>query len=131
MFSEKRVRSFTEKIFKAIGCSSKDAKLAADVLVSADLRGVDSHGVARLAGYVRLYDLGRLNPNPEIKIIHETASTAVLDGDRGLGLVVAPQAMRLAMKKAKRVGSGWVAVQNSNHFGIAGYHAMHDRNSND
>lgn len=124
MFSEKRVRSFTEKIFKAIGCSSKDAKLAADVLVSADLRGVDSHGVARLAGYVRLYDLGRLNPNPEIKIIHETASTAVLDGDRGLGLVVAPQAMRLAMKKAKRVGTGWVAVQNSNHFGIAGYHAM-------
>lgn len=124
MYTEKRVRTFTEKIFRALGCSPKDARLAADVLVSADLRGVDSHGVARLAGYVRLYDLGRLNPTPSIEIIHQTPSTAVINGDRGLGLVVAPFAMRLAMKKAKRSGTGWVAVQNSNHFGIAGYHAM-------
>lgn len=124
MYTEKRVRAFTEKIFKAIGCSAKEARMAADVLVSADLRGVDSHGVARLAGYVRLYDLGRLNPTPNIRLLHETPSTAVLDGDRGLGLVVAPHAMHLAMKKAKRSGTGWVAIQNSNHFGIAGYHAM-------
>lgn len=124
MIIEKRLRSFTEKIFKAIGCSTKDARLAADVLVSADLRGVDSHGTARLAGYVRLYDNGRLNPTPQIKIIHETPSTAVIDGDKGLGLVVAPFAMKVAMKKAKRYGSGWISVQNSNHFGIAGYHSM-------
>lgn len=124
MIQEKRLRKFTENIFLALGCPKKDAKLAADVLVSADLRGVDSHGVARLSGYVRLYDHGRLNPNPQIKIIHESPSTAVIDGDKGLGLVVAPFAMQIAMKKAKKAGSGWVSVQNSNHFGIAGYHAM-------
>lgn len=124
MIKENRLRKFTENIFLALGCPKKDAKLAADVLVSADLRGVDSHGVARLTGYVRLYDHGRLNPNPEIKIIHESPSTAVIDGDKGLGLVVAPYAMQVAMKKAKKAGSGWISVQNSNHFGIAGYHAM-------
>ncbi|MFC3810507.1 Ldh family oxidoreductase [Lacihabitans lacunae] len=123
MFASEKVRKFTEKIFKSLGCSTKDAKLAADVLINADLNGVDSHGVARLAGYVRLYDHGRLNPTPNIKIIHETPSTATIDGDRGLGLVVAPYAMQVAKKKAKKVGSGWVSVQNSNHFGIAGYHA--------
>jgi L-2-hydroxycarboxylate dehydrogenase (NAD+) len=123
MYASEKVRKFTEKIFKSLGCSTKDAKLAADVLINADLNGVDSHGVARLAGYVRLYDHGRLNPTPNIKIIHETPSTATIDGDRGLGLVVAPFAMQVAKKKAKKVGSGWVSVQNSNHFGIAGYHA--------
>jgi L-2-hydroxycarboxylate dehydrogenase (NAD+) len=123
MYSSERIRKFTEKIFKSIGCSSKDAKLAADVLINADLQGVDSHGVARLAGYVRLLDQGRLNPTPNIRILHETASTAVIDGDCGLGLVVAPFAMKIALKKAKKAGSGWVSVQNSNHFGIAGYHA--------
>lgn len=124
MYSSEKVRKFTEKIFKAIGCSSKDARLAADVLINADLRGVDSHGVARLAGYIRLYDHGRLNPAPQIKIIHQTPSTAVIDGDKGLGLVVAPFAMKVAIKKAQKAGSGWISVQNSNHFGIAGYHAM-------
>lgn len=123
MYSADKVRKFTEKVFAAIGCSNKDAKLAADVLVNADLNGVDSHGVARLSGYVRLYDHGRLNPTPDIKIVHETPSTATIDGDKGLGLVVAPFAMKLAIKKAKKAGSGWISVQNSNHFGIAGYHA--------
>jgi len=123
MYPVEKTRKFTENIFKALGCTQKDAKLAADVLINADLNGVDSHGVARLPGYVRLSDHGRLNPRPEIKIIHETPSTATIDGDRGLGLVVAPFAMKLAMKKAKKAGSGWVAVQNSNHFGIGGYHA--------
>jgi L-2-hydroxycarboxylate dehydrogenase (NAD+) len=69
MYSADKIRKFTEKVFKSIGCSTKDAKLAADVLVNADLNGVDSHGVARLAGYVRLYDHGRLNPTPTIKIV--------------------------------------------------------------
>lgn len=123
MYKVEKVRAFTENIFKSIGCSEEHAKLAADVLISADLSGVDSHGVARLAGYVRLYDHGRLNPKPEIKIIHETPSTATIDGDKGLGLVVAPFAMKVAKEKAENVGSGWVAVQNSNHFGIAGYHS--------
>lgn len=105
-------------------CPSADAELAADVLLKADLRGIDSHGVARLIGYVRLWDKGRINPTPDIKIVHETPSTATVDGDAGLGLVVAPFAMKVAMEKAESVGSGWVSVKNSNHFGIAGYHAL-------
>jgi LDH2 family malate/lactate/ureidoglycolate dehydrogenase len=92
--------------------------------LSADLRGVDSHGVARLSGYVRLWEVNRINAKADIKIIHETPSTAVVDGDSGLGLVVAPFAMQVAIDKAKQVGSGWVSVQNSNHFGIAGQYAM-------
>lgn len=115
---------FTKSILEAAGCPEKDARLGAKVLLSADLRGVDSHGVARLNGYVRLIDKNRVNTNPEIKVVHETPSTAVMDGDAGLGLVVGPDAMNLAIEKAMKVGSGWVAVRNSNHYGIAGYHAM-------
>ncbi|NLR93060.1 Ldh family oxidoreductase [Flammeovirga agarivorans] len=116
--------NFSKNVFLAMGCPEKDADLAANVLLSADLRGVDSHGVARLIGYVRLWEAGRINPTPEIKIIHETPSTATIDGDAGLGLVVAPQAMQVAIDKATNVGTGWVSVKNSNHYGIAGYHAM-------
>lgn len=119
-----QLKQFVISVFTSIGCSDEDAELAADVLVSADARGIDSHGVARLAGYVRLFDHGRLNTKPNIKILHESPSTALLDGDRGLGLVVAPKAMEIACEKAALAGTGWVAVQNSNHFGIAGYHAM-------
>ncbi len=98
--------------------------LAANALLSADLRGIDSHGIARLSGYVRLWEVKRVNATPAIQIVHETPSTAVLDGDQGLGLVVAQEAMKIAIAKAEKVGTGWVSVQNSNHFGIAGYHAM-------
>ncbi|MHA8063680.1 Ldh family oxidoreductase [Aquirufa aurantiipilula] len=119
-----RLQNFVASVFESIGTPENQAQLAAEVLVSADARGIDSHGVARLAGYVRLFDHGRLNPNPKIKIIHESPSTAVIDGDRGLGLVVAPYAMEIACEKAEKAGTGWIAVRNSNHFGIAGYHAM-------
>lgn len=124
IFSYDQLLAFTNTIFLKIGCSVKEAATAATVLLSADLRGVDSHGVARLSGYVRLWDAGRINATPSIRVIHETPSTAVVDGDSGLGLVVAPAAMQVAIDKARNVGTGWVSVQNSNHFGIAGYHAM-------
>lgn len=107
-----------------MGCPEKDAQTAAEILLSADLRGVDSHGVARLSGYVRLWEAGRINPNPNMKVVYETPSTAVVDGDQGLGLVVAPFAMKVAIEKAKVAGTGWVSVKNSNHYGIAGIHAM-------
>jgi L-2-hydroxycarboxylate dehydrogenase (NAD+) len=123
-FSYDQLFGFAEKIFLKIGCDKEDAKLAARVLLSADLRGVDSHGIARLSGYVRLWDVKRVNANPQIRILHETPSTATIDGDSGLGLVVAPKAMKVAIDKAKQVGTGWVSVQNSNHFGIAAFHAM-------
>lgn len=119
-----RLQKFIRDVFLAIGCSEKNASLASEVLISADLRGIDSHGIARLPGYVRLKDHGRLHPNPNIEVVHETPSTGVIDGDKGLGLVVAPFAMDIAMEKAEKVGSGWISVRNSNHFGIAGYHAM-------
>jgi len=107
-----------------MGCSAEHARLSADVLIKSDLRGIDSHGVARLQGYVRLWEKKRINTNPYIKIVHETATTATVDGDAGLGLVVAPFAMKVAIEKAEKFGSGWVSVRNSNHFGIAGYHAL-------
>ncbi|GAA3970771.1 Ldh family oxidoreductase [Pedobacter ginsengiterrae] len=107
-----------------MGCSDEHAELAADVLIRSDLRGIDSHGVARLSGYVRLWEKKRINATPNIKIVHETPTTATIDGDAGLGLVVAPFAMKVAIEKAEKYGSGWVSVKNSNHFGIAGYHAL-------
>ncbi|WP_341837995.1 Ldh family oxidoreductase [Chitinophaga pollutisoli] len=119
-----QLKTFTRDVFLKMGCSAGHAELAAVVLLSADLRGIDSHGVARLSGYVRLWEAGRINPTPDIRIVHETPSTAVVDGDGGLGLVVAPFAMQVAIDKAKIAGTGWVSVRHSNHFGIAGYHAM-------
>jgi L-2-hydroxycarboxylate dehydrogenase (NAD+) len=116
--------NFSKEIFLKIGCPEEDADLASKVLLSADLRGVDSHGVARLSGYVRLWEAGRINAKPKVKIVHETPSTAVVNGDSGLGLVVAPKAMGIAIEKAKTAGTGWVSVKNSNHYGIAGFHAM-------
>lgn len=124
MYSYEKLKAFAKAVFISMGCPEEDAETASTVLLSADLRGVDSHGVARLIGYVRLYEAGRINPKPDIKIVHETPSTAVIDGDQGLGLVVAPFAMKVAMDKARQAGTGWVSVRNSNHYGIAGYHAM-------
>ncbi len=115
---------FTRDVFKQIGSDEENAALAATGLLRADLRGVDSHGIARLSGYVRLWEAGRANTKPRMQIVHETPSTGVVDGDQGLGLVVAPFAMKLAMGKAANVGSGWIAVRNSNHFGIAAQHAL-------
>ncbi|HAO47672.1 MAG TPA: Ldh family oxidoreductase [Ferruginibacter sp.] len=123
-FSYQQLFSFSKNIFIKIGCSEADADTAARSLLSADLRGVDSHGVARLSGYIRLWEVERVNAKPAIRIVHESPSTAVVDGDRGLGLVVAPFAMQVAINKAKQAGTGWVSVKNSNHFGIAGHHAM-------
>lgn len=124
VYPYKKLYDFAHAVFMKIGCSETDASTASDTLLSADLRGVDSHGVARLSGYVRLWKKGRINAKPSIKIVHESPSTAVVDGDAGLGLVVAPFAMQVAIEKAEKAGTGWVAVRNSNHYGIAGYHAM-------
>ncbi|MEQ8303179.1 MAG: Ldh family oxidoreductase [Cyclobacteriaceae bacterium] len=124
LFKEDVLKQFCKEVFVYMGCSENDAKLSSDVLISADLRGVDSHGVARLSGYFRLWENDRINTKPEIKTIWETPSTASIDADRALGLVSSPFAMDIAIKKAKDVGTGWVSVQNSNHFGIAAYHAM-------
>ena len=124
LFPYHSLRVFAENIFLKIGFSQENAQLATKVLLSADLRGIDSHGIARLSGYVRLWTAKRLNSSPNLQITYETPSTATLDADASVGLVSAPYAMQIAINKAKNCGTGWVAVKNSNHFGIAGYHAL-------
>ncbi|MCC2548361.1 Ldh family oxidoreductase [Hymenobacter sp. BT175] len=124
VFSYNQLFAFTESVFLSIDCPAEDATQATEALLSADLRGIDSHGVARLIGYIRLWEAGRINATPRVGVVYETPSTAVVDGDGGLGLVVGPKAMAVALEKARLAGTGWVSVRNSNHFGIAGYHAM-------
>ncbi len=124
VFSHQSLTNFSVDVFRSMGCSEEHAQRAAAVLIDADLKGIDSHGIARLPGYIRLWQKKRLNPTPRIEVVHETPSTAVIDGDGGLGLVVAPEAMKYAMDKAASAGTGWVSVRNSNHYGIAGHHAL-------
>jgi L-2-hydroxycarboxylate dehydrogenase (NAD+) len=115
---------FTVRVFRHFDVPDADARTAATVLQSADLRGIDSHGVARLHTYFDMFQLGRINPRPRVVIVRETASTATVDGDNGLGLVVGPKANAIAMEKAYTAGSGWVSMRNSNHYGIAGWYVL-------
>jgi len=124
VFHIERLREFSTRVFLHFGVPKEEAAQAAEVLASADLRGIDSHGVARLHTYFDLLIEGRINPKPQIKTIRSTLSTATVDGDNGLGLVVGPQANRIAMEMAEKAGSGWVSVCNTNHFGIAGYYVL-------
>src|SRR5688500_11019450 len=123
-FPSSYLRDFTTHVFMYFGVPEKDALQAAEVLSKADLRGIDSHGVARLRTYVDIFKIGRINPKPNIKIIREKKSVATVDGDSGLGLVVGPKANEIAMEKASRYGSGWVSVCNTNHYGIASYYSL-------
>ena len=123
MISHKKLEYFTKEVFTSLGIPGDVAIIAAENLVMADLRGIDSHGVARLSGFVRLIKAGRINIHAQPNITYESASTATFDGDAGLGLFVANEAMKIAIQKAEICGSGWVAVKNSSHFGIAASHA--------
>jgi len=118
------LREFSTRVFLHFSLPKKDAMQAAEVLACADLRGIDSHGVARLHTYFDMLSLGRINPKPKVKIVHSTLSTATVDGDNGLGLVVGPQANQIAMEMAEKSGSGWASVRNTNHYGIAGYYVL-------
>lgn len=124
LFPIGKLRDFSTRVFEWCGVPEEDARLAAEVLAGADLRGVDTHGVARLAQYFEMLALGRINPRPDVRVVRESPSTATVDGDNGLGLVVGPRANRIAMEKAEAVGSGWVAVSNSNHFGAGAYYPL-------
>jgi LDH2 family malate/lactate/ureidoglycolate dehydrogenase len=118
------LRTFSTEVFAHFGVPRSDAELAADVLARSDLRGIDSHGVARLHTYFEMLQLGRINVRPHLRVVREKASVASLDGDSGLGLVIGPRANAIAMDKAEEHGTGWVSVCNSNHFGIAGYYPL-------
>ena len=119
------LRGTVVSCFEKVGVPSDDAALAADVLVQADLRGVDTHGVSNtLRSYLTGYQNGTINPRPDWKIVRETPATANIDSDRGLGVIVTPKAMRIAIAKAKEVGIGMVTLGNARHLGMASYHAM-------
>jgi LDH2 family malate/lactate/ureidoglycolate dehydrogenase len=124
VFPSDYLKDFSAKVFMHFGVPEADARQAADVLAKSDLRGIDSHGVARLHTYFDMLTLGRINPKPNIKIAREKLSVATVDGDNGLGLVVGPKANEIAMEKAEKHGSGWVSVRHTNHFGIAGYYPL-------
>lgn len=124
VFELDRLHEFCRRVFLHFGVPEFDAQQAADVLNASDRRGIDSHGVARLKTYYDLLAAGRINPRPNVQVVRHTLSTATVDGDNGLGLVVGPKANRIAMAKADQSGSGWVSVRNTNHFGIAGYYVL-------
>jgi L-2-hydroxycarboxylate dehydrogenase (NAD+) len=124
IFPVEALREFCARVFMHFRLSKSDATQAADVLAAADLRGIDSHGVARMTSYVGLLSEGLINPTPQVSLVRSTPSTATVDGDNGLGLVVGPRANQMAIDMAEKAGSGWISVRNTNHFGIAGYYVL-------
>jgi L-2-hydroxycarboxylate dehydrogenase (NAD+) len=124
LFAPEQLFDFTFRVFRHLGVPEADARTAATVLQAADLRGIDSHGVARLHTYFDMMQLGRIDPRAKVTIVRESPSTATVDGGNGLGLVVGPKANAIAMEKAVAAGSGWVSVRNTNHYGIAGYYVL-------
>ena len=112
-------------VFEKLGVSPEDAQLAADVLVTADLRGVETHGVSNmLRVYIGGYISGEINPRPNWRIVRESPATANVDSDAGLGIIICPKAMEIAIDKARNTGVGMVTITNGRHMGMASYHAM-------
>jgi L-2-hydroxycarboxylate dehydrogenase (NAD+) len=118
------LQRFMIDVFQGLGVPEADAEISAEVLITSDLRGIDSHGIGRLKYYYDRIRRGQHQTVTEIEIVQESETTALLDGHHGTGHAIAHQAMRLAMDKARQVGMGAVAVRNSTHFGIAGYYAL-------
>lgn len=118
------LEDFCVRVLTALNVPEEDASITADVLVTADLRGISSHGVARLRRYVNGIRDGMMIPVPEEEVVRETDTTALFDAGGGLGQPVSHRAMTTAIAKAAEFGSGFVTVRNSNHYGIAGYYAM-------
>lgn len=116
---------FMRDVFKGIGVPAAEAAVCAEVLITADKLGFDSHGVSRLKPiYYDRIKQGIQNPKTRFEIVRETPTTAVIDGHNGMGHVIGKRAMELAIKKAKKYGLGMTAVRNSTHYGMAGYHAL-------
>jgi L-2-hydroxycarboxylate dehydrogenase (NAD+) len=124
MYPYKYLFDFTKAVFMKMGCAEKDSEVIAEVFMAAEIRDHSSHGMIRIKDYYQLWKAGRINVNPNVHIVHESPSTAVIDGDNAVGMVAARKSMEIAIEKAKNAGTGWVAARNSNHFGIAGYYSM-------
>ncbi|MFH1085631.1 MAG: Ldh family oxidoreductase [Chloroflexota bacterium] len=118
------LQDFTQAIFEKAGLSREHAAIEAEVLVWANLRGVDSHGVLRVPTYVAGVEAGAFNVKPDIRVARETPATAVVEADHAFGPVVTVYAMNLAIAKARQAGIGWVAIRNTTHQGAMGYYAL-------
>jgi LDH2 family malate/lactate/ureidoglycolate dehydrogenase len=117
------MREWTTSIFRRLDLPDDDARLVAETLVISSLRGVDSHGLMRVPVYVARLRHGAVNPRPDIRVVQESAATAIVDGDHGMGQVVARFAMRRAIEQARQAGTAFVLVRNTNHFGAAAFWA--------
>lgn len=118
------IESFMMDVFQGLGVPQEDARICTDVLIASDLRGIESHGVARLKYYYDRIRHGQHRVETEMEIVKETETTALVDGHHGMGHVIAYRSMRMAMDKARRYGLGAAAVRNGTHFGIAGYYPL-------
>ncbi len=124
MYRDDHLKQLVRSLLINCDVDITDAGIVADVLTAAEMRDIPSHGLLRLTDYIRMLRSGRIKPRAAPCVLHESPSTCTLDGDNGLGPVVAYRGMQLAIERAHQSGTGWVAVQNSNHFGIAAYYAM-------
>lgn len=115
---------YTVKLFNQIGCPKEDAEVVAEVLLAAELRGIPSHGLMRINDYISLWEAGRINLKPQVKIVHQTHTTFTVDADNGYGMIAAKKTMQWVIEKANQYGTAWASVMNSNHYGIAGFYAL-------
>ena len=121
-----QLEAFMVDVFKSLGVPEADARICADVLITSDRRGVDSHGTGRLKSiyYDRILTQKIQQPVTEFEIVRDHLSTAVVDGHHGMGMVIAKRCMQMAIDKAKQYGMGMVVARNSTHYGIAGYYSL-------
>jgi LDH2 family malate/lactate/ureidoglycolate dehydrogenase len=118
------IGGFMTAVFEKMGVPHEEALICSDVLMESDRRGIESHGCNRFkAIYIDRIQAGIQNPLTNFEILKETATTAVVDGHDGMGMIVGYKSMQMAIDKAKKYGMGMVTARNSTHYGIAGYYA--------
>ncbi|WP_034422622.1 Ldh family oxidoreductase [Thermanaerosceptrum fracticalcis] len=122
--SSEKLKSFCITLLRQVDVPEADAEIVADNLVSADLRGIASHGVSRLPIYIKRIQLGLVNPCPRPRVIKATPTSLLIDGDNGLGQVIGFKAMNEALALARAQGQALVGVNNTNHIGIGAYYAL-------
>ena len=123
-FDPERIKRFCARALQSVGMSEDDARIAAEVLVTADIRGTKTHGTLGLRNYIRQMREGGADPRAEIEVVSDGPTWAIIDGHAGMGVVTSYKSARIAIEKARQVGVGIAAVRNSNHFAAANYFAM-------
>ena len=122
-WSYETLKHFCGDVFKAFGFTEEESNQIKDVLLTADLYGIESHGMQRMVRYHKGIEKGTIHPQAKPEVVFETPISAVIDGHNGMGQLISVYAMKKAIEKAKKTGVGIVTVRESNHFGIAGYYA--------